>query len=142
MTSVRALAMVCAAATLCMAAASAALPHTGIFVYSTLCSGPEDAGGAQVVLIREASHNSAIFTRTEGPIMAPLLAYGPDVKIDEPSGRVSLRFVDPEFGKNGIFTFEGTVSEDALDISSDGWMGHLLLPHIRNLPGKLPACGK
>lgn len=141
MPRVRNLAIGCAAL-LFGVATEAGLPSAGVFVYSSLCMRPEDPGGAQIVLVRGAAGNMAIFSRTEGPIMAPVLAYGPDVKIDERSGHVSLRFVDPEFGKDGIFQFEGTVSDDALDIVSQGWLGHLHLPRIPSVPGKLPRCGK
>lgn len=127
---------------LCTALASAGSLSRGVFVYSSLCGGEEDAGGAQIVLIRDATGDSALFTRTEGAIMAPLLAFGPAVKIDERSGHVSLRFVDPEFGKQGIYQFEGTISEDVVDIRSEGYVGHLLLPRVKNLPAKLPRCGK
>ncbi len=121
--------------------AAAPFPRAGVFVYSSLCEGPEDAGGAEIVLRRGPTSNMAIFTRTEGPIMAPLLAFGPDVKVDDRTGHITMRFVDPEFGSAGTYLLEGTVTAQQMNLSSS-IVGSIKLPRITAFELKLSACRK
>jgi hypothetical protein len=114
---------------------AAPLPRFGIFVYSSLCSTPEDPSGTEIVLERSATGNVAIYTRTtEGPISAPLLAYGPDVKVDDRTGHITMRFVEPELGRNGVFLLEGTVTDRLMEISGER------IPRVTKIPETLPKC--
>jgi hypothetical protein len=114
---------------------AAPLPRFGIFVYSSLCTGAEDPGGAEIVLERSATGNVAIYTRTdEGPISAPLLAFGPNVKIDDRSGHITMRFIDPDLGSTGVFVLEGTVTDRAMEVSG------ITIPRLLEFPTKLPTC--
>jgi hypothetical protein len=115
------------------------LPRTGMFVYSSLCSGPEDPEGDQITLLRDAAGDTAVFTRTEGAIMAPLLAYGPSVKIDDRTGHIWLRFLDPELGKAGEYVLEGTVTDQVMELSGGG-MRSQKLPRVQVSAKKLAAC--
>jgi hypothetical protein len=127
---------------LALSAYAATLPPAGIFVFSSLCEGEADPRGAEIILIRGPAGNTAIYTRTEGGISAPLLAYGPDVKIDNQTGRISLRFVDPEFTKfadGGAYTYEGLVTAEAMDLSG-GYVGTMHLPRVTTFDVKLHSC--
>ncbi|HTQ98873.1 MAG TPA: hypothetical protein VMH83_02740 [Candidatus Acidoferrum sp.] len=120
---------------------STPLPATGAFVFSSLCSGEEDAGGDKVVLIRGPEGNSAVYWRTEGPILAPLLAFGPDVEIDDQHGTISMHFVDPDFpGDAGKYELKGSVTAEELKLSSNV-AGDIHLPRRLREDGKLPKCG-
>ena len=112
------------------------LSSAGIFVYSSLCQGSEDPAGKEIVLIRDYTGETAIYTRTEGPIMAPLTAYGPNVQIDDRTGHFTMRFVDADLGDAGVYLLEGTLSDQELDIGGEK------LPRVRTMVSKLPACGK
>jgi hypothetical protein len=118
---------------------AASIPQAGVFVYSSLCSGPADPEGDEITLLRGAAGDTVIFTRTEGPIMAPLLAYGPDVKIDNVTGHIKVRFLDPEWAKAGEYIFEGTVTEQVIELSRTVG-GYIKLPRVRALSRKLAAC--
>jgi hypothetical protein len=122
-------------------AAQVSFPADGVLVYSSLCQGEEDAGGDKVVLIRGAEGVTAVYWRTEGAILAPLLAFGPDaVKVDERAGSISLRFVDSELGpKAGTYTLDGTITDDELTVSSNV-AGALRMPRVRVLDAHLPKC--
>jgi hypothetical protein len=116
------------------------MPVAGVFVYSSLCRGSEDLHGVEIVLMREPTGTIAVYTRTEGAVLEPLLAYGPDVKIDDSTGHIHMRFVDPAFEKDGIYLFEGVVSDDAMDVTSAGYVGRLRLPRRRTFEATLRAC--
>jgi hypothetical protein len=113
---------------------AAPLPRFGIFVFSSLCTGPADPAGAEIILERSATGDVAVYTRTEGPISAPLLAYGPDVKVDDRTGRIRMRFVDPEFGSDGVYVLEGTVTDQMMEISGQK------LPRVTVFASKLSKC--
>jgi len=117
----------------------APLPRAGVLVHSSLCAGLEDAEGGEVTLFRRPAGDSAVFTRMEGPIMAPLFAYGPNVKIDDRTGRISLRFLDPELGKAGEYLLDGMITGQAMDVSSN-ISGQLKLPRLQVFAPKLPRC--
>jgi len=122
-------------------AAAVSFPADGVLVYSSLCVGEEDAGGDKVVLIRDPDGVTAVYWRTEGAILAPLLAFGPaDVKVDERKGRISLRFVDPEIGPAaGTYVLDGTITDDELTVSSNV-AGALRMPRVRAFEAQLPKC--
>ncbi len=112
-----------------------------MLVYSSLCVGEEDAGGDKVVLIRDPDGVTAVYWRTEGAILAPLLAFGPnDVKVDERVGSISLRFVDTELGPAaGTYLLEGAITDDELTVSSNV-AGVLRMPRVRASEARLPKC--
>jgi len=122
-------------------AAAVSFPADGVLVYSSLCVGEEDAGGDKVVLIRDPDGVTAVYWRTEGAILAPLLAFGADaVKVDERAGRISLRFVDPELGAAaGTYTLDGAITDDELTVSSNV-AGALRMPRVRASEAHLPKC--
>lgn len=108
-------------------------------MYSSLCAGEEDAHGEQIVLILGPEGASAIYTYAEGAIMAPLLAYGPNVKIDDRTGHVVLKFenydVPPDANvKPEAYLIEGTISDEVLIVGSKK------LPRIRTPSKELPKC--
>jgi hypothetical protein len=119
--------------------AAAPLPSSGIFVFSSLCHGEEDAGGNRIVIFREPLTTTAIYWRAEGAILEPLVAYGQDVKIDDRSGKISMRFADPAFGSAGVYVLEGSVSEEALVLDGQP-TGPVRLPRVREFGQRLPAC--
>jgi len=66
--------------------------------------------------------------------MTPLIAYGPDVKIDDGTGHFTMRFVDPESGPANPYLLEGTITDREMDV------GDQKLPRVRTVQSKLPAC--
>jgi len=125
-----------------LSASATTLPHAGVFVFSSLCQGEADPHGAEIILIRGPAGNTAVYTRTEGGIAAPLLAYGPDVEIVEQTGRISLRFVDPElknFADGGVYKYDGLVTAEAMDLTG-GYAAKLHLPRVRTFDTKLRRC--
>jgi hypothetical protein len=109
-----------------------------VFVFSSLCNGEEDAAGFQVVLIRGYSNDMAVFTRTEGPVMAPLTATGVSVKIDDQTGHIHMSFVDPGL-YNTAYLLDGEVSAESIDITSN-ISGPMKLPRVTDLPRRIPNC--
>lgn len=125
-------------ATLC----ATPLGKVGVFAYSSLCHGAEDSGGAKIVLLRGPEGITAIYWRTEGPIMAPLFAYGPAITLDDRVGRISIHFVDPDVpGPAKDIRITGSVSEEALTLSGDA-SRVIQLPRLKQIEVKLPECGR
>ena len=122
------------------------LPHRGIFVYSTLCTGDEDEHGEQVVLMLMASDlNIATLVYTEGAIMEPLIASGPNVKFNEQTGEVTLRFplIHSPTGKPEAIVLTGTVTDEMLSVKgNENRSGNLKLPRARQSRVKIPRCGE
>lgn len=118
---------------------AAPLQQTGVFVYSSLCAGQQDAGGAEILLQRGPTGNMAVFTRTEGPIMAPLLAFGPDVIVNDRTGQVIMRFTDRGLLNVSTYILEGTVTEQEISLASNIG-GPVKLPRVTALESKLPMC--
>jgi hypothetical protein len=120
------------------------IPMTGIFVFSSLCFGVEDAVGDKIVLIREgAEGTAAIYWRTEGSIMEPLLSSGSQITIDDKTGTISMRFVDKNFpGEAGTYLLRGTISAEQLILDSN-IQGTIRLPRVKqNEPQQLPKCSR
>jgi hypothetical protein len=118
------------------------LPAFGVFVFSSLCYGAEDSDGDKIVLIRAPEGITAIYWRTEGAVMAPLLAYGPAIKLDEHTGDISMRFVDSELpGDAGVYLLAGTISAEALVLKSN-ISGPIRLPRSQDATSRLPKCGR
>jgi len=113
-------------------------PLRGVLVYSTLCQGSEDAGGEQVTIIRSPEGNTVVYEYTEGPIMAPLLAFGPNVDIDERTRRIRLSFMRED--TNEAVILQGTISDEALDIKESVTGRYLHLARLLQFAQKLPSC--
>lgn len=118
------------------------LARVGVFVYSSLCRGEEDYGGAKLVLLRAPEGNTAVYWKTEGAIMAPLFAYGPAITLDKRVGSISVHFVDPDLvGPTKDIRITGTVSEEALTLTDDA-SRTIRLPRLKQFAIQLPTCGQ
>jgi hypothetical protein len=125
-------------------ASATPLPHRGIFLYSTLCVGEEDEYGVQVVLMLMASDlNIATLVYTEGAIMEPLIASGPNVKFNEQTGEVTLRFplIHSPTGKPETKVFTGSATDELLSVR-DEYGQDLKLPRVRQAREKIPHCSE
>lgn len=71
--------------------------------------------------------------------MAPLMAYGPNLKIDDRSGHIYMRFVDPELGAAGVYVLEGQESTQGMTLTIN-MSGKLVLPRIAAPESTLSAC--
>jgi len=117
------------------------IQHRGIFVYSTLCHGEEGDGGEEFVVMLLASGPMVTYEYTEGAKMTPLLASGPDVKINYGTGKVLFRFslLDSPTGKPEMIEFSGTITDERLTLKRQG-QSEIHLPRIIREKEKIPTC--
>jgi hypothetical protein len=122
---------------------AAPVQQRGIFVYSTLCVGTEDEAGEQFVVMRLASGPVVTYTYAEGPVMAPVLAYGSNAEIDDRTGKVHFRFelVDSPSGKPETIEFRGTITAELLTLTRERGP-ELRLPRSPEVRDKLPRCAR
>lgn len=69
--------------------------------------------------------------------MAPLLAYGPDVKIDDRTGHITMRFMDADLKQQ--YLLEGTVTDQQMELSGL-FEGPKTIPRVMTFAAKLLPC--